>query len=362
MKLVHLTLFLILGLLALNLSACGGTPPPATWPGLAADQETAYLANGAVIYAVRLSDGKTLWTFSSHSGSAFYANPVFTPNGQLLVGSAGNDHALFLLDPKTSNNASRVTWTFDGARDHWIASPLVTGNLVYAPNADGNLYIFDLSLPGEGAARLLTTIKLDGKLWSQPVTDGERIYVAALDHRLYIINATTYAVKTVDLSGALTGSPAIADGMLYLGSLAAKITAVRGSDGHIAWNVPAHSRIWGGPLVDNGKLYLGDLEGNFYVIDAANGNILSSFQADGAIIASPQLVQDDIIFVTETGSIYSLRAGETTPVRLEKVDGRLYTTPIAAGDTILVAPFRSESALLIALNREGRILWSFTPQ
>ncbi len=361
MKLARLTLFLFLGLITLGLSACGGAPPAATWPGLAADQEAAYLANGAAIYAVRLSDGKALWTFSSRSGSTFYANPAFTQDGQLLIGSAGNDYALFRLDPKASDDL-RVTWTFNEARDYWLASPLVISNLVYAPNADGKLYIFDLSLPGDGAEKLLATVELGGKLWSQPVTDGERLYVAALNHQLHIVDLATYAVKTIDLGGALAGSPAIADGLLYLGSFASDIIAIRVADGSVAWTVPAKSRIWGGPLVNDGKLYLGDLDGNFYVIDVADGTVLTSFQANGAIIASPILVQNDILFVTEQGAIYSLRPGETTPVSLEKVDGRLYTTPVAVGDTVLVAPFRSESALLVALDRDGRVLWSFTPQ
>jgi hypothetical protein len=63
MKTNRLLLFLALALMAALLSACGGSPVATTWPGLAASEEAAYLANGSVIYAVRLSDGEELWRF-----------------------------------------------------------------------------------------------------------------------------------------------------------------------------------------------------------------------------------------------------------------------------------------------------------
>ncbi len=359
MKINRPITFLALALLALSLSACGGAPPAATWPGLAADETAAYLTNGSIIYAVRLTDGQQLWSFSSDSKSTFYANPVFTSDGQLLVGSTANDHTLFRLDPK-ADDTNRVTWRFKGAKDHWVASPLVVGEIVYAPNADGNLYVFDLSIPGED--KLVNTLELGGKLWSQPATDGERLYVASLNHRLHTVDMKTLKVKTIDLGGAIPGTPTLADGKLYIGSFDASMVSINAESGSAAWTTPVESWIWGGPLLDDGKLYFGDLEGNFYVMDAASGALIASIQPDGPILASPILLNGEIIFVTENGTVYSLQPGETNPLSLEKLDAKLYTAPVAAGDLILVAPFQSETALLVALDKDGRVAWPFTPQ
>lgn len=360
MKINRLILFPALALLALSLSACGGTPPAVTWPGLAADDTAAYLANGPVVYAIRLSDGKQLWSFSSDSKSTFYANPVFTADGQLLVGSAANDHALFRLDPK-ADDEGRVTWKFDRAKDHWIASPLVAGDLVYAPNADGHLYVFDLSIPGED--KLIDTVDVGGKLWSQPILAGGRLIVPSLDHTVHFLDAKTLQEQNAHtLGGAIPGG-GVSDGeRFYIGSFDSAMVAMNITDAAPVWITPVQSWVWGAPLLADGKLYFGDLGGNFYVMDAASGAILSSFQPDGAILASPILVNGDVIFVTENGTVYSLRPGEAAPLSLEKLDGKLYTAPLAAGDLILIAPFQSEtSVLLAALDKDGRVAWTFTP-
>lgn len=360
MKPNRLILFLALVLLALTLSACGGTPPAATWPGLAADGEAAYLTSGSTIYAVRLSDGGKLWTFQSSAKSVFYANPAFTSDGQLLVGSAANDHTLFRLDPKASD-AGRVTWTFTGAKDHWVAAPLVVGDIVYAPNADGNLYVFDLSIPGDD--KLTNTVQLGGKLWSQPVLAGDHIIVPSLDHNVHFLDAKTLKeLNTHTLGGAIPGGGAFDEKYLYIGSFDSAMVAMSATDATPGWITPVQSWIWGAPLLVDGTLYFGDLGGTFYVMNAADGKIIASFQPDGGILASPIFVDGHIVFVTEGGTVYSLKPGETTPLSLEKLTTKLYTAPVAAGDLILVAPFQSDTSLLIALDKDGKQVWSFFPQ
>jgi outer membrane protein assembly factor BamB len=360
MKTNRLLLFFALALLALVLSACGGTPSAVTWPGLAADANAAYLTNGSVIYAVRLSDGEKLWTFSSSTKSVFYSNPAFTSDGQLLVGSAANDHALFRLDPKATDTA-RVTWTFTGAKDHWVATPLVVGDIVYAPNADGNLYVFDLSIPGED--KLTDTVPLGGKLWSQPVLAGNRLIVPSLDHSIHFLDVKTLEIQNAHtLGGAIPGSGAFDEKYFYIGSFDSAMVAMNISDAAPGWITPVQSWIWGAPLLVDGTLYFGDLGGNFYVMNAADGKIITSFQSDGGILASPILVDGNIVFVTESGTVYSLKPGETNPLSLEKLTAKLYTAPVAAGNLILVAPFQSEASLLIALDKDGKQVWSFFPQ
>ena len=357
MKTNRLILFLALALLVVTLSACGGTPTAVTWPGLAASGDAAYLANGSVVYAVRLSDGQQLWTFPEKPDAklTFYANPVLTSDGQLLIGSSGGDHSLFLVDAATGQS----NWSFGGAKDYWVASPLVDGNMVYAPNADGNLYIFDLTIPGQD--KLTDTVQLGGKLWSQPVMAGGRIFVASLDHRLHSLDLKTLEeMNTIFLGGAIAGVPALGEGQLYLGSFDSAMVAINAADGSVAWTAPVKSWIWGGPLLAGNTLYFGDLDGNFYSVNAADGAILDTFKPDGAILATPLFLNGQVIFVTENGSVYSLTPGQS-PLSLEKLDAKIYTAPVSAGDLILVAPFQGD-ALLVALDKDGKQAWTFTPQ
>ena len=360
MKSNRFVLLAALVLLATLLSACGGTPAAATWPGLAADQNAAYLTNGPIVYAVRLKDGQELWRFPEKASSklAFYSNPVFTSDGQLIVGSSGSEHTLYRIDPETG----KENWSFSDAADHWVASPLVVGEMIYAPNADGYLYVFDLAK--EGNDKFVTKVELGGKLWSQPISDGTFLYVPSLDHHLHAINMQTYKIEWVaTLNGAITGVPALGDGQLYIGSLGKTLEAVNTSDGSIAWSAPTESWVWGGPLLDNGILYCGDLEGHFYALNAADGKpAADSTKPDDAILSTPIILNGQVIFVSESGNVYSLVPGENAQ-SMEKLDGKIYTAAVASGDLILVAPFQSESQfLLVALDADGKIVWSFTPE
>lgn len=360
MKSNRFVLLAALVLLATLLSACGGTPPTATWPGLAADQNAAYLTNGAVVYAIRIKDGEELWRFPEKSSAKllFNSNPVFTVDGQLLIGSSGTDHTLFLVDPETGKD----TWSFSDAADHWVASPLVVDNMVYAPNADGNLYVFDLL--ADGTDKLVTKVDLGGKLWSQPASDGTTIYVPSLDHHLHAVDMKTNELKWVaDLDGAITGTPGFSDGLLYVGTFGKTINAINSRDGSIEWSTPVDDFMWGGPLFDNGVLYFGDLGGNFYAIHAADGTpAADSTKPDDAILATPLLINGQVVFVTESGNIYSLVPGEAA-FSIEQLDGKIYTPAVASGEIILVAPFQSEAGvLLVALDIDGKVAWSFTPE
>ena len=360
MKSNRFVLLAALILLATLLSACGGTPAASTWPGLAADQNAAYLTNGSIVYAVRLKDGQELWRFPEKPSTKliFYSNPVFTVDGQLLIGSSGSEHTLFLVDPETGKD----TWSFSDAADHWVASPLVVDNMIYAPNADGYLYVFDLLK--DGTDKFIAKVELGGKLWAQPVSDGKYVYVPSLDHHLHAVDMKTNELKWVaDLGGALTGAPALSNGKLYIGSFGETMQAINTADGSIAWSTPTESWIWGGPALDNGILYFGDLAGHFYALNAADGTpAADSTKPDDAIIPTPLLLNGQVIFVTESGNVYSLVPGGT-PQSMEKVDGKIYTPAVVSGDLILVAPFQSETHfLIVALDPDGKVVWSFTPE
>lgn len=360
MKSNRFVLLAALVLLATLLSACGGSPAAATWPGLAADENAAYLANGAIVYAIRVKDGEELWRFPEKPSSKllFNSNPVFTSDGQLLVGSSGADHTLFRIDPETGKD----NWSFSDADDHWAASPLVVDDMVYAPNADGFLYIFDLSQ--DDAQKFVAKVEVGGKLWSQPVSDGRYVYVPSLDHHLHAVNVQTYKVEwAAELDGAITGTPALADNKLYIGTFGQTINAINVADGSIEWSQPAKSWVWGGPLLDQGILYFGDLDGNFYAINAADGTpAADSIKPDDAILATPILFDGQIIFVSESGNVYSLAPGQAA-LSIERLNGKLYTPAALSGELILAAPFQSEEGiLLVALDMDGKIAWSFTPE
>jgi len=355
LKTKKLTLFFLLIIGALLISACTGQPLTNNFPGLTADAERAYISTGSFIYAVDVQNGRQVWGYPESADNEFlyFANPVLTEDGQLLIGSAGTNHAFISLDPATG----KEKWSspFSGAKGAWVASPLVFNDTIYAPNTDGYLYVLDLN-----GNQVSAPIEIGGALWSAPVTDGTYIYLNSLDHHFHILNPNTNQLADpIDLGGAAPGSPTVGNDGVYAGSFSSNVKFIT-SNGRSDVIASASDWIWGAPAFDNETLYYADLSGNIFSLDLkTNRQNWDSLQPDGPVTASLLVVGDQIYVATEAGSFIALdRDGkivwEKTP------GGKIYTTPVLSNDLILVAPYQAEFALA-AYDADGKQAWTFTP-
>ena len=364
-------LFLTMALLAAALlSGCAGGPVRGTtWPGLAADDNTAYLADGPYVYAIDLQDGKELWRYPANSDNefVFYSTPVVTPDGLVIVGSSGTNHGLIALNPTDVNqndnntNSPAVAWTFNGAKDQWVAPPLVVDEKVFAVNSDGYLYVLNLA-DGQSTKKAVKAIRIGGRLWAKPTTDGERVFLTSLDHSVIAVDMETYEVLWNDeIGGAVAGSAVLGpDGMLYVGSFASQLEKIDPANGKREPVLEAENWIWSTPSQDGDTLYFADLNGNLYSFNTSTGKLnWPAIKPDGPITASPLVQNDQILIATESGSLFAIdRDGNV--LWSEEVGGKVYTTPVASGDLILVAPLETEF-YLAALDQNGRQVWTFTP-
>lgn len=360
---------LVVALAAVLLSGCTGQAGFSnSWPGLASDGETAYLATGQYIYAINLSDGREIWRYPAKGNNSlqFIAQPVIAPDGTIVIGSAGSDHRLVALDPSNLSGdefkSPAEKWIFSEAKSSWVAGALILENKVFAPNSDGTLYVLDLQ-DGLSSKSALQKIQLGGVLWSQPSTDGSLVYVASVDHYLYAIDPETYefAWPAIDLGGAAPGTPLVGpDGNVYIGSFASEVVKVDPVTGKDTPLTSTQGWIWGGPVTDGQNIYFGDLEGNLFAIDAASGKQSWSIQPDGPVVGSPLVTAENIVFATESGSVYAVD-NEGKIVWQREVGGQIYTSPVTGTDRIIVAPMQAEFSLAV-LDNNGNQVWTFKPE
>lgn len=368
MKSKFLLFVLVAALATVLLSGCAGqTGLSNSWPGLASDGETAYLASGQYVYAIRLSDGKEIWRYPEKGGNSlqFIAQPVIAPDGTVVIGSAGSDHRLVALDPTridASTNTPAEKWIFSEAKSSWVAGVLILNDRVFAPNSDGFLYVIDLE-DGLSTKAALKKIELGGALWSQPSTDGNLVYIASLDHHLHAIDPETYefAWPAIDLGGAAPGTPLVGpDGNVYIGSFKSEVIKADPATGAHTLLTSTQGWVWSGPAADGQNIYFGDLEGNLFAIDTARGNQLWSIQPDGPVVGSPLVIAENIVFATESGSVYAVDI-EGKIVWQREIGGQIYTEPVAGTDQIIVAPMQAEFSLAM-LDTNGNQVWTFVPE
>lgn len=388
MKSKHFFILFTLLILSLFISACAGGAATAasSWPGLMAEGETAYLAYNQHVFAINVSDGKEKWRFplDANNKQSFYTAPVMTPDGQLIVG--GYDHVLYSLDPQTG----KENWSFTGAKNRYIGSPLVNQAGIFAPTADDHLYALDFQ------GKELWSFQTKGAQWAQPVADPncDCVYLASMDHHLYAINASNGAQvwESGDLGGSMVGTPAFgSDGTLYVGTFNNEILAISSENGKVLWRKPTDGWVWGGPAIKDGNLYFGDLSGGFYAMNASNGGLLWKLnpeigdtstqrsKPDGPIVQTPMLTDELIYFTTRVGSIFGVSySGEPKYfVDIHQLDksicgdpkntkvrpsAKLFSSPVLAGDKILLAPTEADE-LLYALDANGKPVWCpFIPE
>src|SRR3990172_11072273 len=133
MKPKYILFVLVIALAAVLLSGCTGQAGLTnSWPGLASDGETVYLAAGQYLYAINLDDGKEVWRYPAKSSNSiqFIAQPVVAPAGTIVIGSAGSDHRLVALDPSLLSGDTTIKtpaekWVFAEARSSWVAGALI---------------------------------------------------------------------------------------------------------------------------------------------------------------------------------------------------------------------------------------------
>jgi outer membrane protein assembly factor BamB len=351
----RMALISLVGLGALLLSACGSPGTSASWPGLAADGDRAYLASGGFVYAVRLSDGTKSWQYPDKAGAQhFYSQPVLTPDGQLLVGSSGTDDGLVSLDPASGQTKWAAPFV---ASDHWVAPPLVVKDTIYAPNNNGTLYALDLA-----SGQMRWSLPLGNALWGGPVTNGKLVFATSLDHHLYAVDPETHKLAwTFDLGGSAPSSATLSgDGnTIFAGSFAKKVFGIDAATGAPRWKADVNDWVWGAPVRDGDSVYAADLSGRIYSFGAPNGkNAWPLLQPDGPITGSPLLLANGMLVATESGTVFAYdRTGTKTWDTV--IGGNIYTTPVASGDRIAIAPLNTDF-LLAAVSLDGKLVWKFT--
>ena len=349
---IRLVLIGLLLALAVVLGGCATGLTASSWPGVTADADNAYIAGGPYVHAVNLQTGVEVWRFPAKAATStpFYATPMLTPDGQLIVGSF--DHKLYSLNPQSGAE----NWRFEQAKDRWIGGVLVTNDSIYATNADYNLY----ALTFTGTLKWVSPFRADQAIWGTPVSDGTNVYFGTLGRHVYAVNAQTGRqtwVQTVD--GAILGSPVLGpNNTLYVGTYGGVLVSLNTSDGKIIQQETTSSWVWSGPAQDGTNVYVGDANGMVYAFPMTGAGQPWTQQLNGAIVGSPLVSGSTIVVGTESGNVYFMdNTGQN--VRPVSVVGKIYATPVAAGTLILIAPTGGDN-LLVALDQTGVTKWSFT--
>jgi len=371
--------------------ASGGQPAALTgssWPGIAASDDTIYVAYGAQVYAVDPVTGHARWKFPEQParGQTFYAPPAVSED-LLVVGDYLG--TLYGVDPQTGEEL----WAFESQpRSRFIGGAVISERLVYAGTVAGNLYALDIDTGAEA-----WHFTADRDIWSTPLLSEGVLYFTTLDRHLYAVDAETgqqlwqYPEEDQpdpDVAlGAMVGTPTLYDGIVYFGSFDNHVRALDTRAQVVRWSYETSNWVWSSPVLDEvtGSLIGGDLDGNVFALSPETGEPIWVFKTDGPVVGQPVLADRAdglrIVYVTSGDSkLYTLNAEDGTEVDTAfSVTAEftqrflffptgssvrpipVYASPILFDDMILIGVHQGNQPL-IAYDRETlRQRWAFDP-
>jgi outer membrane protein assembly factor BamB len=204
-------------------------------------------SNDEYVYALDAINGHLLWKYQT--GGAVSSSPAFA-NGVVYVGSQDNN--LYALNA----NTGALIWKYA------TAGPITNAPAV----SDGVVYI------GSSEALYAINAETGSEIWTFDATSpsvtvsGNWIYVAGggYVYGLQIDHGSPIEEWDFTASGQITSAPALANGVVYVGSQDTNLYAINAQTGAWLWSYPTGGPVDSSPAVASGVVYVGSNDFNVY--------------------------------------------------------------------------------------------------
>jgi eukaryotic-like serine/threonine-protein kinase len=257
------------------------------------------------VYALSARTGAKLWSFTT--GNYIDSSPAVA-NGVVYIGSA--DGYLYALNAETGAKV----WSFNPVAPPYAnkvtSSATVVNGVVYSTMGQ-SIYALNAST-GAVLWSYTTTAIVDGS----PTVDNNIVYFGSEDYQatnLFALNATTGAEVWTYSTGEYVSypTPAIAHGIVYFAShpyndpYAGTVWAFNARTGAKLWSYGTNGIIESSPAVANGVVYIGCEDNNVYALDAKDGALLWSYTTGSFIDSSPSVVNGMLFIGSEDRKVYA---------------------------------------------------------
>ncbi len=191
-----------------------------------------------------------------------------------------------------------------------------------------------------------------GPIYSSPAVADGIVYVGSVDHKLYALDTATGAKRWEYETGSwVESSPAIVNGIVYIGSNDGRLYALDAHSGEKLWDFKTKYPIKSSPAVADGIVYFGAYDYYIYALDAIKGTKLWDFETMGYVASSP---------VVSNGIVYA-GSGSQFFYTLHAQDGRLrlhfkspypgFSSPVVSDKTVYIS---TDSGYLYAIDGNAR--------
>jgi outer membrane protein assembly factor BamB len=149
-----------------------------------------------------------------------------------------------------------------------------------------------LNVNNVGNLGLKWRFKTGDTIWSSPAVVDGVVYVGSLDHHLYALDADTgHKLWSFTAGDLVQTSPAVANGIVYFGSWDDNVYALNAHTGKLLWKFVTGGHVLSSPTVAEGVVYVGSWDGNLYALNAKTGARLWSYQTGCANLVAASVLR-----------------------------------------------------------------------
>jgi outer membrane protein assembly factor BamB len=194
-----------------------------------------------------------------------------------------------------------------------------------------------------------------------PAVDWWPMFHHDLDHTGY---STSTAPTTNDTlwnyttSGGVYSSPAVADGMVYVGSFDDRIYCLNASTGTQIWDYTTGAVVESSPAVSAGMVYVGSDDYNVYCLNASTGGKIWNYTTGGFVRSCPAVSAGMVYVDSDDYHVYCLNASTGTPAWNYTTGSFLESSPAVVAGMVYVD---SDDYNVYCLNAStGDKIWNYT--
>jgi len=233
------------------------------------------------VYAVDAVKGTELWHFQT--GNYVKSSPAVA-NGIVYVGSM--DCFCYALHARNGRLRLRL-WASSGVV---VSSPAVVDDVVYFSNNRGLLYGVD------GRARNWPREVELRPYWNTLYVKGGAPRPSPPSGYLW----------SLSLESPASSSPAVVDGILYIGS-GSKLFSIDTNSQEERWVFETGDTISSSPAVADTNVYVGSEDGCLYALDTITGDKLWDYRTGGKITSSPAVADGTVYIGSHDGNLYAIK-------------------------------------------------------
>lgn len=146
-----------------------------------------------------------------------------------------------------------------------------------------------------------------------------------------------------DVDEAITSSPVVANGTAFITVRGenARVVAIDTEDGTSRWSqtLEGASPI-GGPAIADGRVYVVSMAGNAFGLNTESGSYVWQASIDEQPFAAPTVVEDMVVLTSMNGSVYAFdRSSGDERWRYQPEAYSILSTPAVTADTVFVTSF-----------------------